>query len=808
MAQIRTLTVGIGVDLSKLQSGLNQAKKELSTFGRNMTSAGKTLTSAITVPLAGMATALGKVGLDFDDAFDKIRTGTGATGDALKGLQDDFTTVMKLVPDNMDAVSTAIADLNTRTGLTGTALQDLSIQFLDLARVTGEDVAATIESSTRLFGDWSVAAEDSASTLDYIFKVSQSTGVGINDLSDKLVQFGAPLRQMGFDFETSAAMIGKFEKEGVNTELVLGGLRIALGKMAREGITDTSAALTEVIERIKSAGSVGEANAIALDLFGAKIGPDMAAAIREGRFELTDFVSDLKASGETVGKAADDTAGFSEKMAIFRNQLLTTVEPLGTKLIEALDVAMPAIQSLVDGIKKVVDWFINLSPQTQKFIVMALLLAAALGPVLMIFGSIATGIASIIPLVSLVIGGIGAITGAVGGALTAIGGFFGIAAGPLGWAILALVALTALFFRFKDDIAAALDVAIEKVSGVMAGIVEYFSGMKDRVAERIGEMKDEIGDRIDQIKTFFSELPENIRKFLDQVVEKFVEFKEDISGKMDLVKETVSEAVEKIRDFFSEMPGKIWTHLLEAFNKVKHWGTDTLAKAKEIGTNVVTAIVSFIATLPGKVWTTLVETVGKLAASIVNFTSQAKAIGTSILNGIIDLVKGIPAKTSEWLTTSIGKITGLLSSAKTAATKFGNTIVDAIIGIVDDLPGKVWNWISKAIDKVSSGIRTIATKIKEFFSGESGGSVKITIPAYASGGIVRKPTVALVGEAGAEAIVPLDQMQRMTGNTAVAAGPGISVNFYAPVYGLLDFEQQVKSIVKEAAVNGAFRGVL
>jgi phage-related minor tail protein len=75
-----------------------------------------------------------------------------------------------------------------------------------------------IAGSSRLFGDWSIAAEDTAGTMDYLFRVSQSTGIGVNDLSAKLVQFGAPLRQLGFDLETSAAMLGKFEKEGVNTE--------------------------------------------------------------------------------------------------------------------------------------------------------------------------------------------------------------------------------------------------------------------------------------------------------------------------------------------------------------------------------------------------------------------------------------------------------------------------------------------------------------------------------------------------------------------------------------------------------------
>lgn len=54
---------------------------------------------------------------------------------------------------------------------------------------------------------------------------------------------------MGFSLEESAAMLGKWEKEGVNTELVIGSLRIAAGKFAkdniplRQGLLDTMAAI-------------------------------------------------------------------------------------------------------------------------------------------------------------------------------------------------------------------------------------------------------------------------------------------------------------------------------------------------------------------------------------------------------------------------------------------------------------------------------------------------------------------------------------------------------------------------------------
>jgi phage-related minor tail protein len=394
VAVLRNVVVKIGADISELQKGLDDASKSLNKAGKSLTSIGGTLTKGLTLPIAAATTGILKLGMDFDNAFDKIRVGTGATGDALEELKDDFKAVYSSVPAGMADVSTAIANLNTRTGLAGKPLQELSAQMLNLSRITGEDLSGMIANSSRLFGDWSLAADDTAGTMDFLFKVSQSTGVGFNDLNAKLVQFGAPLRQMGFDLETSAAMLGKFEKEGVNTELVLGGLRVALGKMAKEGITDTKAALEEVTKRIKEAGSTGEANAIALEMFGSRIGPDMAAAIREGRFELSELVSTLKTSSESINGAAFETMDFAEQLTIMKNKAAVALEPLGSSLMQAINSAMPAIEGLIGKLTGLVDWFTNLNSGSQKMILSFIGMAAAIGPTLTLVGKLTSGIGS------------------------------------------------------------------------------------------------------------------------------------------------------------------------------------------------------------------------------------------------------------------------------------------------------------------------------------------------------------------------------------------------------------------------------
>ena len=103
-----------------LGKAIEQAQKKIS--GLNV----KAL--AVGAAVGGIAVATGKavveagkymkdLGASFDDAADAIRIGTGATGDALDGLLDDFDAVYKSVPTTMEDASKAIADYNTRLGL-------------------------------------------------------------------------------------------------------------------------------------------------------------------------------------------------------------------------------------------------------------------------------------------------------------------------------------------------------------------------------------------------------------------------------------------------------------------------------------------------------------------------------------------------------------------------------------------------------------------------------------------------------------------------------------------------------------------
>jgi hypothetical protein len=316
----------------KASGGLGKVEKNVGRMG---------------MAIVGMGVAAGAgliaVGDTMDEVFDTIRIGTGATGPQLAGLEQSFKNVAGTVSADLTETGSVLADFNTMAGATGTDLESLTRTFLNLEKITGEDL--DVENVTRLFGDWGVATKDQASTMDDLFRVSQTTGIGIGDLSTKVVQFGAPLRNMGFTLEESTALFGKWQKEGVNTETVMAGLRKASGTWAKEGL-DLPDTLQKTIEAIKGAGSEAEAQQIALENFGAKAGPDMAAAILEGRFEIDELMATLGGNTDTINGLADETDDWKEKLAKLKNEGLVAIEPIASAVFDLLGRGVPILKSV------------------------------------------------------------------------------------------------------------------------------------------------------------------------------------------------------------------------------------------------------------------------------------------------------------------------------------------------------------------------------------------------------------------------------------------------------------------------------
>lgn len=461
MASIGDVLLKVLLDGSQVQTDAQRIGGQAGqTMGQRL-SGGLKAGMAVGAIAGGVAAALAPIATAADDALDAVRAGTGATGEALDALHDDMRAVAGQVPDTLSVVGQTLADVNTRTGLTGEALQGLTERILDFSRATDSDAVANVALLTRVFGDWDVATEHQSETLDMFLRASQATGIGVDRLQNTITQFGAPMRQMGFSLEESTALLGKWEKEGVNVDTILAALKIGVSNFAREG-KDASTGLADFVAEMEELGPGADATLLAIEKFGSRAGPDMAAAVAEGRFAIDDYLAAITNGEETVESvtaatedAADGFAGFLNTATLALGEFAAPLAGF-SEIAGPLLFALPLMTSAVGGL--------------------AGMITGVAVPALMTVGRVILGL----------IAG----TGPIGLIILAIGALFlvwetnflgirDIIENVFGWiGDVALPWISGIF----DAIAGAVSAAV----GVIVGVIEGIVGVVSTVADAIG----------------------------------------------------------------------------------------------------------------------------------------------------------------------------------------------------------------------------------------------------------------------------------------------------------------------------------
>lgn len=424
----------MGQPIDDLVKKYHTFDRQLKDVGETMRNVGADMTRYITVPLAAAGALVVKAADDYDKGIAKIRIGTGATGDALKKLTDDMSAVWGTIPQGAEQIGSAIADLNTRLGLAGKPLQDMATQMLNLARITGGELTQTIAGATRLFVDWSVSTADQSKKLDYLFRVSQTTGIQMQKLLEITVQYGAPMRALGFDLENAAGAMGKWEKEGVNMETVLAGLKYGLGQFAKAG-ADPIETMAAIQKAISGARTEADATSIALKAFGQRAAVDLSKAIQEGRFDLVEFVKAAREGSDTINDAADSSKTLGDRMLQLKERTEKALVPIGEKLVDVLETSLlPILDKIIDKVAAAADWFSKLDPFWQKTIIGVGGVTTVAGPAISGIGNLAVAAASL----SIALGGGGGagLVARLGSGAAALGRF-GLVAGGIAAALYA-----------------------------------------------------------------------------------------------------------------------------------------------------------------------------------------------------------------------------------------------------------------------------------------------------------------------------------------------------------------------------------
>lgn len=392
----------------------------LGDIGKKWEKAADLISNPITLGVTAVVAAGGalyKLGSTFDEQFDKIQTATGATGKQLSGLEDSFKNVVKRVPVDFDQASTAVGKLASSTGLSGKALEGMSGQVLNLTRITGGDLNTNLDRAAGLMKDWKLPAEQAAGSLDVLFKASQNSGVGFDELAGQMDKFGPTMRGLGLTYDQGAGLLAKLEKNGVDAGAVLKGMskdiiqnakdlqkaqtdaakadmkvhdlrqaamngtKVSADKMAEavsaaagaheslkmaedvaaRGAAGMKSDFEASIESIKGAKNQTEAMSIAMHNFGAKTSVEFVDSIRSGKLSVDDLMSGVKGAQGAIQDTADSTDDGAQKMQLAWNNVRVALEPLasamfnfGTKALTAVADGLVAVSGYVT---KIIDLF-------------------------------------------------------------------------------------------------------------------------------------------------------------------------------------------------------------------------------------------------------------------------------------------------------------------------------------------------------------------------------------------------------------------------------------------------------------------
>lgn len=300
---------------------------------------GTALVGGVAVAGAGLAAAgaaLYKVGEVFDDVTDTIRTGTGATGKALDGLVATAKNVGAKVPADFSKIGTVVADVNTRMGLTGGTLETVASQYLEAGRILGQDV--DISKTSAAFNAFKIEGDDVSGALDHLFQVSQATGLGMNELAEAAARNAPAMQTLGFSFEETTAMVGSFDKAGLNSSAIMASMSKGLVTLAKDGEKPAEAfkrVQGEISGYIKRGDEAGALN-LASKVFGTRGATQFIGALKSGALNLGDMSKAAGQTGDSILGVGKETMDFAEQWQMFKNKVLVWLEPLGARVFGGL----------------------------------------------------------------------------------------------------------------------------------------------------------------------------------------------------------------------------------------------------------------------------------------------------------------------------------------------------------------------------------------------------------------------------------------------------------------------------------------
>lgn len=673
------------LDISNFTSQLNLAQSQAQRLalessksfqiGSALTGLGKGLTTAVTLPLMGFAAASIKVGNEFQAQMSRVQAIAGATAEELGRMKTQAIDLGAKTAFSAKEAAQGMENLAS-AGFQVNEIMDAMPGVLDLAAVSGGDVAASSEamaSSLRAFG---LEANQAGHVADVFARAAADTNAETSDMAEAMKYVAPVAHSMGLSLEETAASIGIMADAGIKGSQAGTTLRGALSRIAKP-----TKAMTKSMQELGVSFYDANGNMIPLREQIAQLKTATAGLTQEernrhivtlyGQNSLSGMLALLDAGPEKLDKMTNalvNSDGAAKEMAeTMQDNLASKIEQMGgafeSVAIIVQQILEPALAKIVGAITKVFEAFVNMSPIGQKMVVIFAGMVAALGPLLLIAGMVMTTI------VKLRI------------AIQFLGPAFMGTMGTIAGVIAIFYALVAVFMiaytkseRFRNlvnslapAIKAGLGGALEWITPKLKELGEWLHKAGEKAKEFGQSVGSKVSKLLEQFGISIGQAGGSIGQFIGNVLER-------LGGAFGKVGGVISIAVSLVTKFglaFLGITGPLGIAISLLVSFLTAW-----ARTGEFNADGIT-----------QVFENLTSTIQSTADFISQYLPVFVEKGTQILVKIIEGIASAVPQVVEVISQVIENIVMTISTVMPQLVEAGIKILEALInGLVQALP--------------------------------------------------------------------------------------------------------------------------
>ena len=588
--------------------------EKLQTVGNKISSVGQKLLP-VTGVVTGLGTAAVKTAADFDSAMSRVAAVSGATGSDFDKLRDKA----REMGAKTKFSATEAADAMNYMAMAGWKTEDMLSGIegvMYLAAASGEDLATTSDIVTDALTAFGLTAGDSGHFADVLAAASSNANTNVSMMGETFKYCAPVAGALGFSVEDTAEAIGLMGNAGIKASQAGTSMRSIMTNLTGD-VKLSGAAIGDVtIATTNADGSMRSLSAILADCRGAFAGMTEAekannAEALVGKNAMSGFLALMNAAPEDIAKvsgAVNNCKDAAKNMADtmqdnLEGQLTILKSQLQELAISFGDLLMPAVRSIVSGLQGMVD-VLNAMPDGVKRVIMIVaLLAAALGPVLIIIGKTLSAIGTIMTWAPKLAGAISAVKGAFA-ALSAT-----MMANPIAIVIAAIAALVAAFIylwntneefrkfwiRLWNEIK---EVAVQVWTAVSQFLVSAWNGIRTVITTVMNAIRTVITTVWNGIRTIISTVLNGIRGTVNSV---WNGIRNTISSVVNGIKNTVSSAFNAMWSGIRSTISGIYNTIRDGLGNAVNYITGLASAGWRWGADIINGIVNGIRSCIGAV---------------------------------------------------------------------------------------------------------------------------------------------------------------------------------------------------------------